>query len=175
LTKCLRGVTGNAVDANGQPLIDCQCCHGPMSSVAKSGRTGWLDEPDCQSRHDRATAGGAFMRYTIVFASATTPRNASDRLFAIADNAPTAGKSPYRSSTGHGGWQCEACHGSTHAEYPSSHANDTVRLIALQGQAGTLRERTPCHAAAPVNGVDGGPHGMHVIGRDWQRQHQHVG
>jgi hypothetical protein len=175
VTKCLRGVMGNATDANGKPLIDCQSCHGPMSSVARSGRAGWLDEPTCQNCHDRAAAGGAFTRFTSVFASGTTPRATIDRLFATRDNVPTAGKSLYRASTGHGGLQCEACHGSTHAEYPSSHANDNVQSIALQGHVGTLRECGTCHATAPGNGVNGGPHGMHVIGRDWVSQHQHVG
>jgi hypothetical protein len=71
--------------------------------------------------------------------------------------------------------QCEACHGATHAEYPSSHANDNVQSVALQGHTGTLRECSTCHASAPGNGINGGPHGMHVIGQSWVSQHRRVG
>ena len=175
VTKCLRGVMGNATDANGNPLIGCQSCHGPMSSVGRSGREGWLDEPACQNCHDRASAGGAFSRFTTVFSSGTTVRSTIDRLFASQANVPASGKSLYRFSAGHGGLQCEACHGATHAEYPSSHANDNVQSLALQGHTGTLRECATCHATSPANGVNGGPHGMHVVGQEWVNRHQDVG
>lgn len=175
VTKCLRGVMGNALGSNGQPAIDCQSCHGPMSHVGRAGREGWLDEPACQNCHDRSAPGAVFARYTSVFSAGTTVRSTVDRLFATNANAPSAGKSLYRFSTGHGGLQCEACHGATHAEYPSSHDNDNVQSVALQGHTGTLRECSTCHASTPGNAIDGGPHGMHVIGQAWVRQHQEVG
>jgi len=175
VTKCLRGVMGNAVDAGGKPLIDCQSCHGPMSSVGKSGREGWLDEPACQNCHDRSAAGQPFQRTTSVFSSGTTVRTPVDPLFATNANKPAAGKSLYRFSSGHGGLQCEACHGSTHAEYPSSHPNDNVQSLALQGHTGTIAECAVCHATAPTNSVNGGPHGMHITGDAWKNQHQRVG
>jgi hypothetical protein len=175
VTKCLRGVMGNAVDANGQPAIDCQSCHGPMSHVGSVGRDGWLDEPACQNCHDRSAPGAAFARYTSVFSSGATVRTTIDRLFATNADVPMVGKSLYRFSSGHGGLQCEACHGATHAEYPSSHDNDNLQSVALQGHTGTLRECGTCHTTAPTNGVNGGPHGMHVIGQAWVHQHQEVG
>jgi hypothetical protein len=175
VTKCLRGVMGNALDASGKPSIDCQSCHGPMSQVGRAGREGWLDEPACQNCHDRSAAGAPFARYTSVFSSGTSVRTTVDRLFATNANAPAAGKSLYRFSTGHGGLQCEACHGATHAEYPSSHGNDNLQSVALQGHTGTLRECGTCHATAPGNATNGGPHGMHVIGTDWVRGHRKVG
>ena len=51
----------------------------------------------------------------------------------------------YRHSTGHGGVYCEACHGSTHAELPSSLAADNDQAIRLQGYAGALNECWICH------------------------------
>ena len=176
VTRCLRGVMGNAVDATGTPLIDCQSCHGPMTNVGKSTREGWLDEPTCQNCHDRtSTSVQSFSRFISVFTNGTTVRTTVDNTFATNLNAPAPGKSLYRYSTGHGSLQCEACHGATHAEYPSSHANDNVQSIALQGHTGTLRECAVCHASSLSNNVNGGPHGMHITGTAWVSQHQSVG
>lgn len=77
--------------------------------------------------------------------------------------APDTGMSLYRFSKGHGGLQCSACHGSTHAIYPSAHRNDNVQNIAAQG-----------HAAMPVT-VSGGPHGMHPTGSAWIGRHKESG
>ena len=76
----------------------------------------------------------------------------------------------YRFSVGHGGLQCEACHGSTHAEFPSTHLNDNLRNIQLQGHAGMMIECTACHVTMP-NTPNGGPHGMHTIGQNWVGSH----
>ncbi|MDE3009738.1 MAG: hypothetical protein KGI67_02515 [Pseudomonadota bacterium] len=176
VTKCLRGVMGNAVGANGLPAIDCQSCHGPMSAVGAANRDGWLDEPQCQQCHDRPAAGAPFTRFTSTLDAATgLPRSTVDPLFATSADVPAPGKSLYRYSRGHGGLQCEACHGATHAEYPSSHVNDNLQSIALQGYAGTLRECGSCHQAALANPVNGGPHGMHLTGSAWVSQHRTVG
>ena len=83
------------------------------------------------------------------------------------------GFSLFRFSKGHGGLQCEACHGATHAEYPSVEANDNVQSIALQGYAGTVTECKTCHTSVP-NTTTGGPHGMHTIGDAWVSQHGDV-
>src|SRR5262249_7219878 len=72
-----------------------------------------------------------------------------------------------------GGLRCEACHGSTHAEFPSLQANDNLQSEQLQGHAGVLAECTACHATAP-NTVDGGPHGMHPICAVWLDAHPHA-
>jgi hypothetical protein len=94
----------------------------------------------------------------------------TDLRFATNPNTPGAGFSLFRFSKGHGGLQCEACHGSTHAEFPSSQVNDNLQSVALQGYAGTVRECTVCHSTVPVT-ANGGPHGMHTIGADWVGRH----
>jgi hypothetical protein len=166
VTRCLRGVMGNATKADGTtPAMDCQSCHGNMSNVGNATRVGWLDQPNCQACHfdgKRTTSA--------VDASGNLIKPADTR-FATNANVPGAGFSLYRFSTGHGRMQCEACHGSTHAEYPSSHTNDNVQSIALQGYEGTVRECTVCHATPPMTAT-GGPHGMHTIGAAWVDKHE---
>jgi hypothetical protein len=72
-------------------------------------------------------------------------------------------------SKGHGGIFCEACHGSTHAEWPVEPqsgtyiANDNMTAIKLQGHTGKLIECTVCHTGNLPNSL-GGPHGMHPVG-----------
>ena len=97
-------------------------------------------------------------------------RVAVDPTFATTPDVPLPGFSLYRFSTGHGGLQCEACHGSTHAEFPSSHVNDNLQSVALQGHAGALVECATCHGSTPHT-VDGGPHGMHPVGQSWVGDH----
>ena len=71
--------------------------------------------------------------------------------------------------TGHGGLFCEACHGSTHAEWPNQNpnANDNQTAIQLQGHTGTVIECQTCHGNSlnTVN-TNNGPHGMHPVGND---------
>ena len=172
-TKCLRGVMGNAKTSNGDNAIDCQSCHGNMSKVGAASRDGWLDEPGCQHCHDRSSSGAAFTRYTSVFNSSGLLRSVVDSTFASNANTPASGKSLYRFSSGHGGLQCEACHGATHAEYPSSHANDNIQSLDLQGHVGTLAECTLCHATVPATST-GGPHGLHTVGQVWVGRHGDV-
>jgi hypothetical protein len=164
VTRCLRGAMGNATNADGTATMGCQSCHGHMANVGDPARVGWLQQPNCQACHFDGKR-------------TTSAVDASGRLVSVADarfatnpNVPAAGFSLYRFSTGHGGLQCEACHGATHAEYPSSHANDNVQSIALQGYAGTIRECKTCHATTPLS-LKGGPHGLHTIGADWVDKH----
>jgi hypothetical protein len=164
-TKCLRGVMGNAVLTTGKPAIDCQSCHGTMSNVGSSTRTGWLDQPDCQSCHHDG-------KREIMAVSATgILKKWTDTRYATNANVPAAGKNLYRFSKGHGGLQCEACHGATHAEYPSSHANDNVLSKDVQGREGTIGECASCHKTVPLT-ADKGPHGMHTIGSAWVKGHE---
>ena len=65
----------------------------------------------------------------------------------------------FRLSKGHGDLFCSACHGSTHAIYPSREENDNLQNIALQGHAGTLSDCSVCHAVTPSGE---GPHGITV-------------
>ena len=170
-TRCLRGAMGRAVAADGGLAMQCQSCHGSMLAVADAGRTGWLDEPTCQSCHTgTATNNAGALRYTSAFTDSGAVRAAVDPTYATSPDTPLPGHSLYRFSTGHGGLQCEACHGATHAEYPSTTRNDNLQSIALQGHTGTLAECSACHATTP-NTVDGGPHGLHPIGAAWVQRH----
>ena len=163
-TQCLRGTMANIG-------IDCQNCHGNMSAVAVATRQGWLDEPNCQACHTgTAAANSGQIVYTSALSGGTL-RAAADQTFATNANTPAAGVSLYRYSQGHGGLECEACHGSTHAEYITSISNDNVQSTSLQGHAGTIAECASCHGSVP-NTVNGGPHGLHPIGTSWVNGHQ---
>jgi len=172
LTRCLRGAMGSATAPDGSYLIQCQDCHGTMSSVGAPSRQGWLDEPTCQNCHTgTASNNNGQIRYTTVFDTNGQPRVAVDPTFATNSNTPATGLSLYRFSSGHGGMQCEACHNSTHAELPSSTANDNVQSLALQGHEGMLSECSACHGKVPST-VVGGPHGLHPVGQSWVDGHQ---
>jgi hypothetical protein len=171
ITRCLRGVMGAAVAADGSLAIQCQSCHGRMVDVANPDRTGWLDEPVCQSCHTgTAVQNNGALRYTSALESDGSARQAVDSTFATNPDTPAVGLSLYRYSIGHGGLQCEACHGATHAEYPTTQPNDNVQSLALQGHVGVLAECAACHSTVPAT-VDGGPHGMHPLGATWVARH----
>lgn len=170
-TRCLRGAMGSAVAADGSLAMQCQSCHGSMSAVGSGLRQGWLDEPACQSCHTgTAVRNSGQIRYTSALLAGGGRRQAADSTFATNPNVPGPGHSLYRFSYGHGGLACEACHGSTHAEYPASHPNDNLQSQALQGHAGVIAECAACHAVVPVT-ADGGPHGMHPLGQAWVNGH----
>lgn len=173
-TRCLRGAMGAAVASDGTLAMQCQDCHGSMSTVGKPGRVGWLDQPACQSCHTgTAMVNSGQIRFTNAFASNGQWREPADSTFATDPNTPSSGFDLYQFSTGHGGLACEACHGSTHAEYPSSHASDNVQSIQLQGHEGTIAECSTCHGTVPST-VNGGPHGMHPVGSSWVHDHEDV-
>ena len=142
-----------------------------MAAVGAATRTGWLDEPTCQQCHTgTATRNSGQIRFTSAFDGSGRPRAAADARFATNADTPGAGLSLYRFSKGHGGLQCSACHGATHAEYPSSHENDNLQSLDLQGHAGTLSECAACHRTVPRT-ASGGPHGMHTVGSWWVEEH----
>jgi len=171
VTRCLRGAMGAAVGADGAPAMQCQSCHGRMVDVASTERTGWLDEPNCQSCHTgTAMRNNGRIRYTSVFEDDGSARAALDDTFATNPDTPAPGLSLYRFSTGHGGLACEACHGATHAEYPSLHANDNLLSLGVQGHEGMLVECAACHGNARLASF-GGPHGMHPVGQEWVERH----
>ena len=160
LTRCLRGVMGNAVDSTGAPVIQCQSCHGNMTALGAPARQGWIDLPACGSCHC-PTSSGDYAREVTVFEASGAVRP-STGVF--------AGQGLYKHDSGHGSLQCEACHGATHAEYATTEANDNQQSLALQGYAGKLTECTTCHATVPFT-KDGGPHGMHTLGQSWVTGH----
>ena len=163
VTQCLRGPMGNAtVTVNGikTPAMNCQSCHGSMAAVGDSTRTGWLNQPTCQSCHHDGKRE----------LNSLTAVVSTDQRFASNANTPAAGFNLYRFSTGHGGLQCESCHGATHAEYTSSEINDNVLSKDVQSHTGTIAECTACHSTVPTT-VKGGPHGMHTTGSAWVSSH----
>ncbi len=166
-TQCLRGAMGKAKHPDGTSKMQCQSCHGAMSAVGRADRDGWLDQPNCQSCHQ----GGE--RHTQAVADMTTGalRQVTDFRYATNPDTPMSGKSLYRFSVGHGELQCSACHGSTHAIYPSNKEEDNIQSVEAQGYAGTIRECTSCHTRVPLT-EDGGPHGMHTIGQRWVDEHE---
>ena len=171
VTRCLRGAMGASVAADGTMAMQCQNCHGPMSALADPARTGWLNEPMCQNCHTgTAVSNNGQIRYTSVFTAPGQVRQAVDSTFATTPDLPLPGLSLFRFSTGHGNVKCEACHGSTHAEFPSSHTNDNIQSMQHQGHLGMFVECVNCHGTQPAT-VNGGPHGMHPIGQSWVSQH----
>jgi PKD repeat protein len=147
-----------------------------MSTVGSSSRVGWFMEPNCQGCHTgTATSNNGQIRYTSVFTDTnySNVRVPVNQTFATPANTPAPGISLYRFSAGHGGLQCSACHGSTHAEFPATHANDNARNIQIQGHAGVMAECTACHVSMSVSSTTaaGGPHGMHPIGAAWAKDH----
>ncbi len=170
-TRCLRGAMGSAVAPDGSMAMQCQSCHGTMSHVGASTRVGWFMEPKCQSCHSGdAVNNSGQIRYSSVFDSAGNERVPADNTFGTNPDVPAAGISLYRFSVGHGGLQCSACHGSTHAEFPASHPNDNLNSTKLQGHAGVIIECMTCHTTMPTK-PKGGPHGLHPIGQAWIEDH----
>jgi hypothetical protein len=170
-TRCLRGAMGSAVAADGSMMMQCQSCHGNMSAVGATNRQGWLDEPNCQACHTgTAVQNNGQIRYTNAFDTNGSLRIPVNTTFATTPNTPSAPYSLFKESFGHGNLQCEACHGSTHAEYPTSEANDNVESQNLQKHPGPLADCGVCHQPVP-NTVTGGPHGMHPTGQMWVNNH----
>jgi uncharacterized CHY-type Zn-finger protein len=173
-TKCLRGAMGSAVAPDGELAMQCQSCHANMSKVGDPARQGWLDEPNCQACHTgTATHNNGQIVYTDAFEPNGTLRIAVDATYATNPNTPTAPYSLYKLSEGHGGLSCEACHGSTHAEFPGLHPNDNLVSQQVQGHSGMLADCSSCHNPVP-NTTTGGPHGLHTIGQAWINAHPDV-
>ncbi len=174
VTRCLRGAMGAAVASDGSLAMQCQSCHGGMSKVGTPGRVGWLAQPSCQQCHTgTATQNSGQIRFTSVFDQNGVPHVPANSKFATDANTPAPGFDLYRFSDGHGGLQCEACHGSTHAEYPAAHPNDNLMSQQIQGHVGMLVECSACHGTTPAT-VNGGPHGMHPLGAAWVSSHGSV-
>ena len=159
-TQCLRG-------AMSASTTQCQNCHGNLTNVGKTTRQGWLSMPGCQSCHFSSTRAASALN------ASGNPVVPADQTFGTSANVPSSGFNLYRFSTGHGGMKCSACHGSTHAEFPSTEANDNAQSIATQGHTGTIHECTACHTTAPST-TTGGPHGLHTIGTAWVSNHPSV-
>ena len=171
-TKCLRGAMGSAVAPDGTRSMQCQSCHGGMAAVGDPARAGWLDQPTCQNCHTgTAVVNAGQIRFLSALDATGARRAAPDATFATESGVPAPGFDLYRFSRGHGGLACEACHGPTHAESPSSHPSDNLQSVRAQGHEGPLSDCRACHGSVPST-VSGGPHGLHPVGSSgWVGSH----
>jgi hypothetical protein len=173
-TRCLRGAMGKAIGADGEAMMSCQDCHGSMSEVGQATRVGWLQEPNCQNCHTGdATSNAGAIRFDTAYDAPGHLRTTPNARFATTPNVPQTGFSLYRFSSGHGGLECSACHGSPHAIWPSSEPNDNLQSVAAQGHKGTIVECSTCHSNLQDEDYDG-PHGMHPTGAAWVDDHGDV-
>lgn len=182
ITECLRGPMKTAG-------MDCYSCHGDMLAVGGafpmvSGgsldgthdgqvRRPWMDLPRCQSCHTGDATNHLTGPNLVTSADGIRLRQA----WRVGDTSASAIAAPnsrfaenpgklYRFSKGHGELACEACHGSTHSEWPVSPiaANDNVASTQIQGHTGALIECAACHASGTLPTLTlGGPHGMHQV------------
>ncbi len=163
---------------------------------ANTPRVPWANQPGCGSCHtgdavSNLTASTGAIKasdnirllqaYRLNDPKATpivpTNKRFAENVVTAAENAAAAGNPKlYRVSTGHGGLFCQACHGSTHAEWAASptnpNANDNVTAVQLQGHTGTIMECSTCHSGSTGNNLNG-PHGMHPVGSSsWISGHE---
>lgn len=202
-TKCLRGAMYNAG-------MICNDCHGGMKQVGNdfslnfskatpakmdmTKRVPWANEPKCQSCHTGDAMNNLTSSANVIKASDgirllqawrtndtnATPITATNKRFAE-ETAANGNAVLYRLSKGHSGISCEACHGSTHAEWPvlpesgNPIANDNMAATQLQGHAGKISECAACHTAGSLPVSLGGPHGMHPVGDSrFISNHEHL-
>ena len=154
-TKCNRGVMTTAG-------LACGDCHGNMTAVGQTTRKPWTDLPKCQSCHtgDAVNHLGTQIIGRSAYTNSpntATPIVATNKRFAEQDNTL------YRNSVWHSGVACESCHGSTHAEWPTTQANDNLTATTIQGHDGKITECTACHGTGLPLTTNGGPHGMHNV------------
>jgi len=148
----------------------CGSCHTGYANSNLAGTAGTLVNPTDTLGNTDAIRLLAAYRAGDAKATPIVPTN---KAFAedvvTADDNPEAAGNPklYRVSNGHGGLFCQACHGSTHAEWPAGNpnANDNIPASQLQGHSGYIAECQVCHeptdASLPLG--NNGPHGMHAI------------
>ncbi|MCX5883562.1 MAG: cytochrome C [Deltaproteobacteria bacterium] len=164
ITQCVRGTMATAG-------LSCLDCHGTMTAVGQVTRRPWADLPMCQSCHtgDAVNHLGTQIIGRTAYSNSpdtATPIVATNKRFAEQDNTL------YRNSVGHNGVACESCHGSTHAEWPTSQANDNLAATSIQGHDGKITECTACHGTGLPLTTNGGPHGMHnVNSQSWINGH----
>jgi len=179
VTQCLRGAMGGA-------SIECKDCHGDMLAVGRNTRDPWLEEPRCESCHtgdalsNLAGDPGTVVNTIDTAGNIDNIRLRQAWLTGDADAVPIIATNKrfaetdatlYRNSLGHNGVACEACHGSTHAIWPTAVANDNLAATQLQGHSGAISDCAVCHTSLPLTLE--GPHGMHNVNSpSWNLGHE---
>ena len=156
-------------------------------------RVPWASEPGCQSCHTGDALGNLAQTdpnvipaqdgIRLLRAYRTNDPTAAPILSPnsrFAENQANGARVLYRlSKDTHMSIFCEACHGSTHAEWPVEPssgaiiANDNVTAIQLQGHPGKVIECTTCHPPGVLPVSLGGPHNMHPVNdRRWVNGHR---
>ena len=102
--------------------IECQDCHGGMTSVGNPLRTPWVSQPTCAQCHELINPDFAYEE--------------PGKLF--------------KESRGHGGVHCSACHGEQHAVGPAITAPDNFQAILKQGHTGPIDNCSVCHSRKPT-------------------------
>jgi hypothetical protein len=148
----------------------CGSCHTGYANGNLAGTAGTLVNPtDTLGNKDGIRLLAAY-RQGDAKATPIVPTNKAfaEDVVEATDNPQAAGNPKlYRVSNGHGGLFCQACHGSTHSEWPAANpnANDNIPASQLQGHSGYIAECQVCHeptdASLPLG--NNGPHGMHAI------------
>jgi hypothetical protein len=146
----------------------CGSCHTGYATNNLAGTAGTLVNPtDTLGNTDGIRLLAAY-RAGDPKATPIVPTNKAFAEDVVAEGGAADGNPKlYRVSNGHGGLFCQACHGSTHAEWPAANpnANDNIPATELQGHSGYIAECQVCHeptnASLPLG--NNGPHGMHAI------------
>jgi hypothetical protein len=146
----------------------CGSCHTGYATDNLAGDANVLVNPtDTLGNSDGIRLLAAY-RTNDAKATAIVPTSKAFAENVVAEGTAADGNPKlYRVSTGHGGLFCEACHGSTHAEWPVANptANENVPSTQIQGHRGYIAQCQVCHepndASLPLG--NNGPHGMHPI------------
>ena len=192
-TKCLRGAMYNGglicqdCHGNMQQVGNDFSRNFSASTPFPGGadmslRVPWAHEPACGSCHSGDAMSNLSSDPNVIKSidgirllqayrsndATATPIVPTNKRFAeqTATNGP---RMLYRLSKGHSGIACQACHGSTHAEWSvqpesgTSVANDNMAAARIQGHTGKIMECTSCHESGSLPVSLGGPHSMHPV------------
>lgn len=133
--NCYRGAHVNAPGSGANGKMWCSDCHGDLNQRVAEGQLlkPWSDQtlPACSSCHTR-----------------TGELSSSDSTYL---HLGIFGR--YLNSRGHKNDKilCTTCHGSPHAEYPSTLAKDNQQVMNLQGLAKPIGVCNTCHTGKSAN------------------------
>jgi hypothetical protein len=192
-TRCLRGAMYNGglicqdchgnMQQVGNDFSANMTASNPYPGGANMAlRVPWAKEPACGSCHTGDAMSNLSTDANVIRSNdgirllqayRTNDANASpivptNKRFSE-ETASNGNRILFRLSKGHSDIACQACHGSTHAEWPvepqsgTSIANDNLAATQIQGHTGTIMECTACHAAGSLSATLGGPHSMHPV------------